>query len=68
MMTSLAFIVGLLPLVLASGAGANARQSLGTAVCGGMLVSTFITLYLVPVVFSLTKSFLAKTKKNKPAA
>ena len=63
LMTSLAFIVGLLPLVLASGAGAGARQSLGTAVCGGMLVSTFITLYLVPVVFSLTKSFLAKTKK-----
>ncbi|MBX9880208.1 MAG: efflux RND transporter permease subunit [Candidatus Obscuribacterales bacterium] len=64
LMTSLAFIVGLLPLVLANGAGANARQSLGTAVCGGMLVSTFITLYLVPVVFSLMKSFLAKFKKG----
>ncbi len=63
LMTSLAFIVGLLPLVLASGAGANARQSLGTAVCGGMLVSTFITLYLVPVVFSLMKSFLSRSKK-----
>lgn len=65
LMTSLAFIVGLLPLVLASGAGANARQSLGTAVCGGMLVSTFITLYLVPVVFSLVKSFLAKFNRNR---
>jgi len=65
LMTSLAFVVGLLPLVLAHGAGAHSRQSLGTAVCGGMVVSTVISLYLVPVVFVLMKSFLALFKRKK---
>lgn len=59
LMTSLAFIAGLLPLVFAEGAGANARQSLGTAVCGGMVVSTVMCLFFVPVVFVVTKSLLA---------
>ena len=43
-MTALAFILGVLPLVVASGAGAAARRSLGTAVFGGMLVATFLSL------------------------
>lgn len=50
-MTSLAFILGVLPLVLASGAGAAARQSMGTGVFGGMLAATFIATLFVPLFF-----------------
>jgi len=55
LMTSFAFVFGVLPLVLASGAGANARHSLGTAVFGGMLASTFLSLAVVPVSFVLVE-------------
>jgi HAE1 family hydrophobic/amphiphilic exporter-1 len=51
LMTSLAFIAGLLPLVFASGAGAASRHSLGTAVVGGMLVSTVLNLIVVPAMY-----------------
>jgi hydrophobe/amphiphile efflux-1 (HAE1) family protein len=51
LMTSFAFILGVLPLVLASGAGAASRHSLGTAVFGGMLVATGLSLAVVPVFF-----------------
>jgi hydrophobe/amphiphile efflux-1 (HAE1) family protein len=50
-MTSFAFILGVLPLVLASGAGAASRRSLGTAVFGGMLLSTLLSLGVVPVFY-----------------
>jgi HAE1 family hydrophobic/amphiphilic exporter-1 len=50
-MTSLAFIVGILPLVFATGAGSASRASLGTAVFGGMLVSTALNLIFVPVIY-----------------
>lgn len=50
-MTSLAFILGVLPLVLSSGAGANSRHSIGTGVFGGMLVATFIGVVFVPVFY-----------------
>lgn len=62
LMTSFAFVVGLLPLAIATGAGAASRQSLGTAVCGGMLISTFISLFLVPVVYILIKGGYARLK------
>jgi multidrug efflux pump subunit AcrA (membrane-fusion protein) len=51
--TSLAFIAGLLPLVFASGAGAASRHSLGTAVVGGMLVSTVLDLIVVPAMYCI---------------
>src|SRR5579862_6813258 len=51
MMTSIAFILGCVPLWTASGAGAIARQVMGTAVIGGMVVETFIGRYLVPAIF-----------------
>jgi Cu/Ag efflux pump CusA len=51
LMTSLAFVFGILPLVFASGAGAGARHSLGTAVCGGMVVSTVLSVFVVPVIY-----------------
>ena len=52
-MTSLAFVLGVLPLVFASGAGAESRHSLGTAVFGGMLVSTVLNLFIMPVIYLL---------------
>jgi HAE1 family hydrophobic/amphiphilic exporter-1 len=51
LMTSIAFIAGLLPLVFASGAGSASRHSLGTAVVGGMLVSTVLNLIVVPAMY-----------------
>ena len=51
LMTSFAFILGIVPLVIASGAGSASRHSLGTPVLGGMLVSTFLNLVLVPVLY-----------------
>ena len=51
LMTAFAFILGVVPLVIASGAGALTRQSLGTTVFGGMLFSTLLSLLLVPVLF-----------------
>ncbi|OKY54377.1 efflux RND transporter permease subunit [Megasphaera cerevisiae] len=50
-MTSLTFIIGCLPLMFASGAGAGARISMGTAVVGGMLAATAIGIFLIPVLF-----------------
>ena len=52
LMTSFATIFGVLPIALGIGAGGESRQPLGIAVVGGMLFSTFLTLYLVPVVYS----------------
>jgi HAE1 family hydrophobic/amphiphilic exporter-1/multidrug efflux pump len=51
-MTSLAFILGVFPLVISSGAGAAARRSMGTGVFGGMLASTFIATIFVPMFFT----------------
>ncbi|NJP11618.1 MAG: efflux RND transporter permease subunit [Leptolyngbyaceae cyanobacterium RU_5_1] len=51
LMTSFAFILGLVPLINPEGAGAASRRSLGTAVAGGMLVSTFLSLFVVPVLY-----------------
>ncbi len=52
-MTSLAFVLGVLPLVLASGAGAAARKSMGTGVFGGMLAATFVATLFIPLFFVL---------------
>ncbi|HRE14075.1 MAG TPA: multidrug efflux RND transporter permease subunit [Usitatibacteraceae bacterium] len=53
LMTSLAFILGVLPLVISSGAGAGARNSVGTGVMGGMLAATFLAIFFVPFFFKL---------------
>jgi HAE1 family hydrophobic/amphiphilic exporter-1 len=65
LMTSLAFIFGILPLVFASGAGAASRHSLGTAVCGGMVVSTVLSLFVVPVIYVTVAAF--RPRRAKPA-
>ncbi len=53
LMTSLAFILGVLPLAISSGAGAGARQSVGTGVMGGMMAATFLAIFFVPMFFKL---------------
>jgi len=56
-MTSLAFLLGVAPLVVATGAGAEMRQSLGTAVCGGMLGVTAFGLIFTPAFYTLVQRF-----------
>ncbi|MFA5907869.1 MAG: multidrug efflux RND transporter permease subunit [Vicinamibacterales bacterium] len=56
LMTSLAFILGVLPLALASGAGAGARNSVGTAVVGGMVASTFLSVIFIPVLYVVIRT------------
>ena len=63
-MTSLAFVFGVLPLAFATGAGANARRSMGTGVVGGMLVATFVATVFVPLFFR----WLSRDKQGKRAA
>lgn len=65
-MTSVAFIAGVLPLATASGAGANGRQAIGTGVMGGMLSATLLAIFLVPLFFVLVKGAF-KRKKLSPA-
>jgi hydrophobic/amphiphilic exporter-1 (mainly G- bacteria), HAE1 family len=55
LMTSLAFILGVMPLVVATGAGQEARHSVGTAVAGGMIASTFLNLMFIPVLYVVVK-------------
>jgi multidrug efflux pump len=61
LMTSLATILGILPIALALGAGAGSRRSLGIAVIGGLLFSGFLTLYIIPAIYS----YLSGGKKKK---
>ena len=61
-MTSLAFILGVIPLATATGAGAAARQSMGTGVLGGMIAATFIATIFIPVFFTW---FVAKNAKRR---
>ncbi|MEP3277480.1 MAG: multidrug efflux RND transporter permease subunit [Stappiaceae bacterium] len=67
LMTAFAFILGVVPLVIASGAGSAARRSLGTAVFGGMIVATVLSLVLVPVLYVLIER-LRERVSRKPAA
>ncbi|MFZ6692685.1 efflux RND transporter permease subunit [Undibacterium sp. SXout20W] len=61
LMTSLAFILGVVPLAFSHGAGAAARQSLGTGVLGGMLAATFLAIFFVPLFFKLINDKRLKT-------
>ena len=61
-MTSLAFFFGVLPLALATGAGAGAQNAIGTAVTGGMLSATFIDLFFIPLFFVLVCSLFQKKR------
>ena len=57
LMTSIAFVLGVTPLVFASGAGSGARNSLGTAVFGGMILSTILNLFITPVLYVFISGF-----------
>ena len=65
LMTSFAFILGVMPLYFATGAGALGRHSVGTAVVGGMLVSTILNLFFIPVLYVLLKSILIRIWPKK---
>jgi hydrophobic/amphiphilic exporter-1 (mainly G- bacteria), HAE1 family len=58
LMTSIAFILGVLPLVFATGAGAAGRHSVGTTVFGGMIVSTFLNLFIIPILYMIVRGWL----------
>ena len=69
LMTALSTLLGIFPLLIATGAGAGSRQSLGTAVFGGMFIATFLSLFVVPVLYivivSLREQLLPSKKKQK---
>ncbi len=64
LMTSLAFILGVVPLALSTGAGAGARQSAGTGVMGGMLAATFLAIYFVPTFFVWVMRWFERRRAN----
>jgi len=72
LMTSFAFILGVVPLVIASGAGAAARHSLGTAVFGGMIFATSLGVFFIPLLYVVMQSIAefpgGKRKKEKKAS
>jgi hydrophobe/amphiphile efflux-1 (HAE1) family protein len=63
-MTSMAFILGVVPLVVATGAGAASRHSIGTGVLGGMLSATFLAIFFVPLFFVLIRSLTERLGKK----
>jgi len=68
LMTSFAFILGVVPLVIAKGAGAGSRHSLGTAVFGGMLAATALGVFFIPVLYLVVEQLNAKFASKKPVA
>lgn len=67
LMTSFAFILGVLPLVFATGAGANSRRSIGIAVCSGMLASTCLAVVFVPAFYVMLQTWEENLKAKKVA-
>ena len=67
LMTSLAFILGVLPLVFATGAGQEARHSVGTAVAGGMFLSTFLNIIFIPVLYVVIETLRERIIGAPPA-
>jgi HAE1 family hydrophobic/amphiphilic exporter-1 len=65
LMTSFALILGVLPLVIATGAGAAGHQALGTAVFGGMVAATLLSVFFVPVIYVLCQSFSEWLEQHK---
>jgi multidrug efflux pump len=63
-MTSLAFILGMVPLVIASGAGAASRVAVGTGVMGGMIAATAIGIFVIPVLYLLVRQYLSRQQPS----
>jgi HAE1 family hydrophobic/amphiphilic exporter-1 len=68
LMTSLAFILGVVPLVVASGAGEHGRHSVGTTVFGGMIVSTILNLFFIPVLYLIIEGWRERGKPQEAVA
>jgi HAE1 family hydrophobic/amphiphilic exporter-1 len=66
LMTSFAFILGVLPLVFGTGAGALGRRSVGTTVVGGMLLSTVLNLFFIPVLYVILSRLLRRGDDDLP--
>jgi HAE1 family hydrophobic/amphiphilic exporter-1 len=66
LMTSLAFILGVVPLVIASGAGEKGRHSVGTTVFGGMIASTILNLFFIPVLYLIIEGWRERGKRLAP--
>ena len=64
-MTSMAFILGVLPLVLARGAGSASQHSIGTGVLGGMLSATTLAVFFVPVFFVVVRSIFKGSERQR---
>jgi HAE1 family hydrophobic/amphiphilic exporter-1/multidrug efflux pump len=67
-MTSMAFIFGMFPLVVATGAGAASRQSIGTGVLGGMLAATFLAIFFVPLFYVLIRKMTGRRESRPTGA
>jgi HAE1 family hydrophobic/amphiphilic exporter-1 len=65
LMTSFAFILGCVPLAIASGSGAVSRKVMGTAVIGGMLTATCIAIFIIPATFYLMEKLVHRGKKEE---
>jgi multidrug efflux pump len=63
-MTSFAFILGVMPLAIATGAGAGARNSVGTSVAGGMLASTFLSIFFIPVLYVAIRTLVPGSARS----
>jgi HAE1 family hydrophobic/amphiphilic exporter-1 len=66
-MTSFAFILGCVPLWIATGAGAVSRQIMGTTVIGGMLAASLIGIFLIPAIFYLVEKWSGGDKQPSPS-
>ncbi|HEX4006303.1 MAG TPA: multidrug efflux RND transporter permease subunit [Acidobacteriaceae bacterium] len=67
LMTSFAFILGVIPLAIATGAGQGGRRSVGTTIIGGMLVSTLLNLFFIPVLYVMLQTLLGSFSRKPPA-
>jgi multidrug efflux pump subunit AcrB len=67
LMTSLAFMLGVLPLAIATGAGAGSRRAIGTGVLGGMLSATVLGVLLVPVFYVVVRHVVARLSRRNPS-
>jgi HAE1 family hydrophobic/amphiphilic exporter-1 len=67
LMTSFAFILGVVPLVVATGAGEKGRHSVGTTVFGGMIMSTILNLFFIPVLYLIIEGWRERGKKEARA-